>query len=437
MSDHGWARAGDRVAGADSIGWWLQARRLELGASVDDVSEALKLQGFYIEALEAEAFERLPARSYAIGYVRSLAQAYGLDPDEAAARLRVSWPLSAPLDAPNARPFPEAERERRFPTSAVLSLTIVVAIAAYAYWYATRSAEVGRPLLSPVAELEETAAPPEPSLPTPAPGPLQLLGVPDLAQSVEATDALGPEAVPPEKQALPVDPLPRPRPGTDAAAVFAATYRMPVLPDDAAHDKPGVTPTRMAGQQVESLPASASLAAYLPAVRLRSDLGPLRTGAVLQTLLPVSRPHLATRDDEPVSTGSGRTQAFAAVPAEETLAGGREAGERAPVATGSGSYDVMTSLPPSDNQALPAIAILADASCWVEIRTERGKLVLQRLLAPGERMDVPPRRDLILTAGNAGGIRVLVNGITAPALGGKGQVVRGVKLTRQELLAHR
>jgi hypothetical protein len=74
--------AGDRSAssGCDSravagVGQWLQARRVAMGVSVSDLGRALKLQGFYIEALEAESFERLPARTYAVGYVRSMAQA--------------------------------------------------------------------------------------------------------------------------------------------------------------------------------------------------------------------------------------------------------------------------------------------------------------------------------------------------------------------------
>jgi hypothetical protein len=50
---------------------------------------------------------------------------------------------------------------------------------------------------------------------------------------------------------------------------------------------------------------------------------------------------------------------------------------------------------------------------------------------------VPQRSGLQLTAGNAGGIRVLVDGVTAASFGSSGQVVRGVSLNPYSLLAQR
>gem|GEM_PF-5267548 len=436
--DRGGPLAAESAEG--SIGPWLRERRQKLGATVEDVSRGLRLQGLYIEALEAEAFAQLPARVYVLGYVRSMAQAYGLDPEEAAARLRAAWPDAGRQSMPAASGPARMLAERRLPVSAILSLTIVLAVAGYAYWYASRSADMGRPLLSPVAELEVTA-PAEQPPPTPAPGPLQLLGVPELAQSADAAGALGRKddgslAQAEDRQPLPVEPLPRPRPGTEAAQLFAATYRVPKPDPISDPAQPAVADRQGIQGPGDRLPAPDSLVAYLPSVRLRSDLGPLRTGADLPAVVQYARraPTPQPAGGDPLSIG--RTQAFAAVPAGDApLATARHKARDRTVPGG-----LMTALPRAadpDATPLPAITILADRECWVEIRSRSGKLVTQRLLQSGERLDVPERRGLTLTAGNAGGIRVLVNGVTAPALGGDGQVVRGVRLTQQELLARR
>jgi cytoskeleton protein RodZ len=232
--------------------------------------------------------------------------------------------------------------------------------------------------------------------------------------------------------------LPRPRPGTPAAAAFAATYLLPTT-DEAAAPGPGtlVAAAGNAGPQGDSLPARASLAAYLPALRLRTDLGPLRTDTELPAVLQIVRNGPAAGDDVAQASPVGRTQAFAAVPpvAGNPMIGNRRGEDARPPA----SYDAITALTRAadpDESSLPAITILADQLCWVELRAS-GKAVAQRLLRPGDRMDVPARRGLTLTAGNAGGIRILIDGVTAPALGGVGQVVRGVSLARHELLARR
>ncbi len=425
---------------AEGIGRWLRHRREAFGLTVAEVSRALKLRASYIEAMEAEAFGDLPGRTYTAGYVRSLALALALDPDEAATRLRAAWPPDVATGTPSP-PFAHAAGERRFPMSVVLSLSLAVAVAAYAYWYMNQSAEMGRPLLSPVAELEAEPDPmvaERPEVQPPAPGPLQLLGVPELAQSLDATNAIGrsADAVQMAKAnliALPAGPFPRPRPGTDAAAQFAAIY----VPAPAYEGEPSADSTARAG----GLPEASSLAAYLPAIGLRADLGPLRSGVQLPAIALAAN-SAGNADQQAVAAPAGRTtQAFAAVPpsALPMRPIGEAAGKRGGNVDGA-AYDPMASLArtePQDSASLVPITILADAPCWIEIHTAGGEVLIQRLLEPGERLDVPSQPGLTLTAGNAGGIRILVDGVTAAAVGGIGQVVRGVSLNPYRLLALR
>jgi cytoskeleton protein RodZ len=424
------------------IGPWLQTQRVALGFAIPDLSRRLKLQARYIQALENDDFVTLPGQPYLGGYVRTLAMALGLDPQEAMQRLRAAHQQPTTTLSAKTLNFPRPSVERRLPVSAIISVSLAVSIAAYAYWYVTKSADMGRPLLSPVADLEATTeTPAEYVRLTPAPGPLQPLGVPVLADSVDAANALGADAARRNgaRLALPVGAVPRPRPGTEAAAVWAAKVEWPLADSDAlpATVLANKLPAGVQRADMEGLPASASSAAYLPAVRLRSDLGPLRGTVGLPPVVQVAR-HVVVDDGVAESRPVARTQAFAAVPTSprlmQPLSGGNTSRASAQ------PYDPLATLPrvtPDADAPTETIEIIADEPCWIEIRTATGRAIAQRLLQVGERFNIPQRAGLQLTAGNAGGIRVLVDGVTVASLGSVGQVVRGVSLNPYHLRAQR
>lgn len=62
----------------------LREAREQLGFSLDVAEGETKIRKLYLEALEKEAFSLLPARVYAIGFVKKYAQFLGLDPEEMA-----------------------------------------------------------------------------------------------------------------------------------------------------------------------------------------------------------------------------------------------------------------------------------------------------------------------------------------------------------------
>ncbi len=431
-----------------SIGPWLRERRIGLGLTIPVLARQLKLQGRYIEALEREDFASMPGQPYLGGYVRSIATALELNPREAMERLHTAQ--HQPRTRHSARPlnFPRPSLERRLPISAIISVSIAVSIGAYAYWYATKSADMGRPLLSPVADLEASS---EPRLESehlaPAPGPLQPLGVPALSESVDAANALGEGAVTRRsvqtaRQQLPQGAVPRPRPGTPAAAIWAAQIEWPLPDKDQMPESVRIAsaPVTEKATETQGLPASASLAAYLPSVRLRSDLGPLRGTVGLPHVVQVAQQKPVNFDaSEPAQVA--RTQAFAAVPSSNAVMRPISGGDvRATRAKSAEPYDPLATLPPVNTDgATPSetILIIADEPCWIEIRSSTGRVIAQKLLQAGERFTVPQRSGLQLTAGNAGGIRVLVDGVTAASFGSSGQVVRGVSLNPYSLLAQR
>ena len=70
----------------------------------------------------------------------------------------------------------------------------------------------------------------------------------------------------------------------------------------------------------------------------------------------------------------------------------------------------------------------ASADAWVQVRDRAGPVLLTRIMHPGETWDVPPKPNLLLTTGNAGGTDLVVDGQTSPSLGGSGAVRRDLPL---------
>lgn len=67
---------------ADSFGGWLQRQREMREVSLREISDVTKVGLRYLEALEQNRFEALPAPVFAKGFLREYARYVGLDPDE-------------------------------------------------------------------------------------------------------------------------------------------------------------------------------------------------------------------------------------------------------------------------------------------------------------------------------------------------------------------
>jgi cytoskeletal protein RodZ len=60
----------------------LRAARQERGLSLDDAERGTRIRREFLEALEADDYERLPPPVYTRGFIRSYARWLGLDPDQ-------------------------------------------------------------------------------------------------------------------------------------------------------------------------------------------------------------------------------------------------------------------------------------------------------------------------------------------------------------------
>lgn len=92
---------------------------------------------------------------------------------------------------------------------------------------------------------------------------------------------------------------------------------------------------------------------------------------------------------------------------------------------------VSAAAPPAETQT-PKITNrivleITDAS-WVEIRNAQGAAILRQVLKPGDVYMVPNEAGLIMATGNAGGIKVKVDGKDGKVLGETGQIKRKIAL---------
>jgi len=87
--------------------------------------------------------------------------------------------------------------------------------------------------------------------------------------------------------------------------------------------------------------------------------------------------------------------------------------------------------------AKPANRIVLEItdSSWIEIKNASGAAILRQVLKPGDIYLVPDEPGLVMATGNAGGIRVKVDGKEVAPVGAVAQVRRNIRLDPDALVA--
>ncbi|MSQ09611.1 MAG: PASTA domain-containing protein [Dehalococcoidia bacterium] len=218
----------------EGLGASLREARLRRNLSLDDAEQATKVRGAFLEALEQERWDLLPARAYAQGLLAVYARTLGLDPAPLITLMPPDEPYSMAL------PAAESHRSRGLPIDAlpvrviVMAFLFIVLIAAGAFLLRSVLAD-GVPFFGSGSP----EAPPEPSTATRAPA----------IAVVTPTVAAGPGATPP---ATPVGVAPAASPSAATATLVPAT---PTTTGSPASTATAATPT--ATPSVTTAPALA------------------------------------------------------------------------------------------------------------------------------------------------------------------------------------
>jgi cytoskeleton protein RodZ len=166
-----------------SIGETLRRERLRQNLDLGQISRELKISPRFLEAIEDERFERLPAAVFAKSFVRQYAGMLGLDQDELAAEFQRSMEPPAPLTRPTSlglEPIDnihlprvehwEAVSDRgRFewssplPSLALLVVVLLVCSGVYTFWQHSKQQALTAQN-SPPPVVQEAAPPPPPAV---------------------------------------------------------------------------------------------------------------------------------------------------------------------------------------------------------------------------------------------------------------------------------
>jgi cytoskeleton protein RodZ len=177
----------------------LRERRLVLGLDEKAVASQLRIRKDQLVAIETGDYERLPGRTYAIGFIRSYARLVGLNAEQLVEQFKgeiQALEVHKPVDLV----FPDAAPQRTWPSGHLFAVALVVAVVVYALVHLTMpSADT-----SPVAAIAESSVTVvdavTPSVPVP---PRAVLAPAPAVPAATSTPAASPEQAP----AAPIAPL--------------------------------------------------------------------------------------------------------------------------------------------------------------------------------------------------------------------------------------
>ena len=114
--------------GKPDIGERIKAARERAGLSLAQVSAETRIAQRHLEMIEASDFDGLPARTYAVGFSRSVAKVVGLDPAEIATQVRAALTASG-IEPPRRLSTYEPADPARVPSARLGWLMALVALA--------------------------------------------------------------------------------------------------------------------------------------------------------------------------------------------------------------------------------------------------------------------------------------------------------------------
>lgn len=212
----------DALSPAARVGAGLREVRERMGWKLPEVADGLRIRPEFLSAMEHGDLSSLPGPAYRAGFVRSYAQALGLDGEEILRRFRDAGQMG---EAPRTEiQFLASVPDRGVPKGAIVLIGLIVVLAGYGLWY--RHTEQERRLAQAVpqvpAELQPLATPPK-VMPPPASAPATSQAQPAPATAANAPQTPPNQAAPDQAQAAPAQPAQAPAASAAQPAAAATT----------------------------------------------------------------------------------------------------------------------------------------------------------------------------------------------------------------------
>jgi cytoskeleton protein RodZ len=442
-----------------SVSVILREAREASDESLDDVANQSRISRKYLEALEEGRFSDLPGNTYTLGFIRTYADHLGLDGNELVIRYKAANENSANKTTLD---FPEPLPETGIPGGAILFAGVIVAVLAYGGWYvATEDDGKLANLVSPVPErLAETVA---------AESDLDLPEQPALADATQEQEEVV-ESQPEE----PAAELASPEPVIEITVVEPESEPEPAAEPEIVRDEPDTSSDD--AEDIAVVVETVEVAAA-PEVAPEPELEPAEVVEPASTEIQSSEPETvietvaeagievevapkveaeAETTTESVDERNARVLNEAQLKALQATMedGGDAAGavalieepvvepeQVAAVIAPETDVEAEVEAEPAEmrvygTEASSRILITATTNSWTEVRdTVTGELLLTRLLRAGDIFHVPNRPGIVLVTGNAGGLKIMVDGRVVPLIGESGAVRHDVALDPERLKA--
>ena len=225
-------REPEQRPGTGQVGAGLREVRERLGWRLPDVAQGLRIRLIFLEAIERGELAALPGPAYQTGFIRSYAQALGLDADEILRRFRDSGGMGSPprTELSFLAPVPD----RALPTNGIVLMCAALVVLGYGLWYlhTTHERRLAQNIPSVPVQLAPLALPAKPPAPLKTattspkkPAPTPASGTKTVV--VKATPAMGAPATAKPTPVAPTPALPaaapttKPTPGLPAAPLIS------------------------------------------------------------------------------------------------------------------------------------------------------------------------------------------------------------------------
>jgi cytoskeleton protein RodZ len=379
------------LSNLDTIGILLQTARKNRNENLNDVAKQLRIRQVYLEAIENDQFEILPGDIYVIGFIKSYSKHLDLDSEEIIERYESEI---SKYQTKEELKFPAYVPQNGIPGGSVLLLGLLIAIISYSGWYffsATNSvtteqiASVPKPLMPLVRDKPVTPLSPK-----------KYITKEDGIESLKILKKLDKKNNNKNLNERRDEEDPSSNTQKNVLEKLVPKMNKPEVLDSQTTIKEILLPEKNIPQQFKS--KSDPVISTEPGTKLNIEAA-------------------AEKELEPSVNLGNKTKKILEV--SEVI----DTSNNKPKIKSPPDPSQQTQLPPS------RIILEALADSYIQVRDNNvNRLLTTRLLRKGQRYKVPDRSGLTLLTGNAGALKILVDGIVVPEIGPIGAIRRNVIL---------
>jgi len=409
------------------VGDQLRIARERKGLSAHEMAEQLRLRPTQILALEKGAYDELPGQAFVTGFLRSYANALGLDAVNIVRlyRLEHDGKLGAPELA-----FPEPTSEGKMPGGTLIISTCLVALLAFGGWYYYQ--------LESKAEFEVVSEAPErltAKIPEEKPqetsvgeGPPSTGTSEAVAENTQVASVAKQET----ERAANTD-LNNPS-ETKPSDTIAKEGNAPSVVEPSSDRQEAADAGDTSASEETAVSEKVIAEATVPAAegeRKEEASGTTPTEqSTIQSDDEITTASVSSPEKEEVNTAEPAqlSEATASLPAKQYPQS--ELPEATPV-----SEDVQTPVPDTlgIKNKNARVILVAQQEAWIQIVDQQGASLFDGVMDIGDTYLVPNQNGVVLNAANAAAMEIRLDGSVLQSLGGYGEIIQGFSLDPENL----